>query len=146
VNELESQFQNLDLIDTLSERHLQLRRMAEELWNNRSNIYLSNTEWFIIARVYKQETTISHVTKQVDISRQATHKFIKRLEAKGLAVTFNKEHNKKDKFLRLTTLGEDCYEKNEALKTEIEAKVATSIGIEQLNTLREILKLDWGLE
>lgn len=145
VNCLDSKFQNLDFIDSLSERHQQLRKITEQLWNDSSEIYLSNSEWFIMARIYRHNPTIAYVSKNVDISRQATHKFIKQLEKKGLLEISNVEHNKKDKCLRLTKLGEECYEKNEALKANIEKQLADKIGSENLTVLKKILKMDWGL-
>ncbi|WP_339227514.1 hypothetical protein NSQ77_18350 [Oceanobacillus sp. FSL K6-2867] len=42
-------------------------------------------------------------------------------------------------------LGEECYEKNEALKTNIEKQIADKIGLENLTVLKKILKMDWGL-
>lgn len=129
----------------LSERHLQLRKITEKLWNDSSDIYLSNSEWFIMARIYKKQPTIAYVSKLVDISRQATHKFIKSLEAKGLVEIKNVENNKKDKYIRLTKLGEECYEKNESLKANLEKEIADKIGPEQLKLLKDFLKLDWGL-
>ncbi|UJL46765.1 winged helix-turn-helix transcriptional regulator [Virgibacillus sp. NKC19-16] len=142
---MDSELKNLDLIDVLSERHLQLRKITEELWNETSDIYLSNSEWFIMARIYKSKPTIAYVTRHVDISRQATHKFIKNLESKGLVEISNVKNNKKDKLIRLTELGEVCYEKNEELKANMEQKIADRIGHEQLRVLKEILKSDWGL-
>ncbi|MEH7177603.1 MarR family transcriptional regulator [Neobacillus vireti] len=137
--------QHLDLIDLLSERHLLLRKIAEELWNNNSDIHISNSEWFIMARIYKKQTTISYVTKNVDISRQAVHKFIKNLESKGLIEVMNLKNNNKEKGIRLTVLGEECYEKNEAFKATIEKKIAEKIGNKQVSFLKEILKADWEL-
>ena len=145
VKWLDTELQNLDLIDVLSERHIQLRSITEKLWNDTSDIYISNSEWFIMARIYKKQPTISYVSKHVDISRQATHKFIKRLESKGLVKISNLENNKKDKCIQLTKLGEECYEKNESLKAGLEKKIANKIGLEKLGVLKEILKSDWGL-
>jgi DNA-binding MarR family transcriptional regulator len=145
VSLLDSDFQHLDLVDILSERHFLLRSITEKLWNDRSNIYISNSEWFIMSRIYKKQPTIAYVSKHVDISRQATHKFIKSLEVKGLVEIHNVENNKKEKGLRLTELGEECYEKNEALKATLEKKITDKIGAENLSLLKEILKLDWGL-
>ena len=142
---LNSELHNLDLIDLLSEHHILLRRITEKLWNDSSDINISNSEWFIIARIYQKQPTISYVSKQVDISRQATHKLIKSLESKGLVVVKNVENNKKDKCIKLTALGEECYEKNESLKATIEKKIADHIGTEQLILLKDILKADWGL-
>ena len=55
------------------------------------------------------------------------------------------ENNKKDKCIKLTKLGEECYEKNEALKASLEKKIAAIIGTENLETLKNILRLDWKL-
>ncbi|MCG7343585.1 MarR family winged helix-turn-helix transcriptional regulator [Sporosarcina sp. ACRSL] len=138
--------QNLDLIDLLSERHSLLRKISEEAWNSQSEIYISNSEWYIMARIYKKRPTISYVTKHVDISRQAIHKFMKQLAAKGLIEIQNVENNKKEKCVQLTALGEDCYEKNEGLKAQLEQKIAEKIGTEQVAILKELLQLEWGIE
>jgi DNA-binding MarR family transcriptional regulator len=142
---LDSEFKNMDIIDMVSERHLQLRKLTEKRWNDSSDIYLSNSEWFIMARIYKKQPTIAYVSKNVDISRQATHKFIKNLEAKGIVEISSVEYNKKDKCIRLTKLGEECYEKSQSLKVNLEKEIADKIGSEQLTHLKDLLKLDWGL-
>lgn len=142
---LDTPLQNLDLIDALSERHIQLRSITEKLWNDTSDIYISNSEWFIMARIYKKQPTIAYVSKHVDISRQATHKFIKNLESKGLVEISTLENNRKDKCIRLTKLGEECYEQNELLKANIEKQITDSIGHEKVKLLKEILKSDWNL-
>ena len=142
---MDSEFKNMDLIDMVSERHLQLRKLTEKRWNDSSDIYLSNSEWFIMARIYKKQPTIAYVSKNVDISRQATHKFIKNLEAKGIVEISSVEYNKKDKCIRLTKLGEECYEKSQSLKVNLEKEIADKIGSEQLTHLKDLLKLDWGL-
>ena len=99
-----------------------------------------------MARIYKkQTTTLSYVSKNVDISRQATHKFIKNLELKGLIEIINLKNNNKEKGIQLTLLGEECYEKNEELKAIIEKKIADKLGDKQVSFLIEILKSDWGL-
>lgn len=142
---MDCELQSLDLIDLISERHIQLRSITEKLWNDNSDIHISNSEWFIMARIYKKQPTISYVSKHVDISRQATHKFIKKLESKGLLNISNLENNKKDKCVQLTELGEKCYEKNEALKANLEKKIIDKIGEEKFEILKEILNLDWDL-
>ncbi|MBS4196682.1 MarR family winged helix-turn-helix transcriptional regulator [Lederbergia citri] len=140
-----SKLQNLDLIDLLSEHHSSTRKLMEKAWNEHSEIYISNSEWYIMARIYKKRPTISYVTKNVEISRQAIHKFIKNLSAKGLVEIHNVENNKKEKCIQLTPLGEECYEKYEILKSQLENKIANQIGAEQVKTLKDVLKLDWGI-
>ncbi|MED4202900.1 MarR family winged helix-turn-helix transcriptional regulator [Neobacillus mesonae] len=137
--------EHLDLIDLLSERHLLLREITEKLWNDSSEVYISNSEWFIMARIYKKQPTISYVSKNVDISRQAVHKFIKKLESKGLVEIMNVENNNKEKCIKLTPLGEECYEKNAALKASLEKKIADTIGEKQVAFLKDLLKSDWGV-
>lgn len=139
------ELEHLDLIDLLSERHLLLRGITENLWNDSSDIHISNSEWFIMARIYKKQPTISFVSKNVIITRQATHKFIKQLKAKGLVEIMKVENNNKEKCLKLTALGEECFEKNETLKATLEKKIAARIGEEEVLFLKKLLKADWGL-
>jgi DNA-binding MarR family transcriptional regulator len=147
VNQLipTSELQNLDLIDLLSERHTLVRRISETAWNNQSEIHISNSEWYIMARIYKKQPTISYVTKNVEISRQAIHKFISKLAEKGLVEINNVENNKKEKWIQLTAFGKECYEKNEALKAQLENRIAEKIGTEQVKILKDLLKLDWDI-
>ncbi|WP_453992888.1 MarR family winged helix-turn-helix transcriptional regulator [Bacillus nitroreducens] len=142
---MDKELKHLDLLDSLSERHSQLRQLAEQLWNETSDISISNSEWYIMSRIYKKQPTIADVSKNVDISRQATHKFIKNLKSKGLVNVMDVENNKKVKCIELTPLGEECYEKNEALKATIEKKLAEKIGEDQLELLKNLLKIDWGI-
>lgn len=145
VKRMKFELENLDLIDLISERHVLLRKITEKSWNDNNDIYISNSEWFILVRIYKKHPTISYVSKQIGISRQATHKLIKSLKAKGLIEITNSENNNRDKCLRLTPLGEDCYAKNTSLKVALEQKIAQKIGAEQLAVLKDILKSDWEL-
>jgi DNA-binding MarR family transcriptional regulator len=147
VNQLipTSELQKLDLIDLLSERHSLVRKISEKAWNNQSEIHISNSEWYIMARIYKKKPTISYITKNVEISRQAIHKFINKLAEKGLVEIDNVENNKKEKCIQLTAFGEECYEKNEALKAKLENKIAEKIGTENVKILKDLLKLDWDI-
>lgn len=140
-----SEWQDMDLIDLINEHHILLHKISEKSWNDSSDIYISDSEWFIMSKIYKKHPTISYVTKHVDITRQATHKFIKNLEAKGLIEVTDSKINNKDKCVRLTTLGEKCYENNASLKLALEQRIAEKIGVEQVKVLKDILKLDWGL-
>ena len=141
----DAELQKLNLIDLISERHITTRRISEKAWNDNSEFHISNSEWYIMARIYKKQPTIAYVTKNVDISRQAIHKFIKNLASKGLVEVRNVENNKKEKCIRLTAFGEECYEKNEALKAQLENRIAEKIGPDQMEILKDILKSDWGI-
>lgn len=146
VNQLKDELQNRDVIDLLSERHELLRRLAEEKWNKHHTIYISNSEWCILGIVYNKQLMISDVAKGVEFTRQATHKFIKSLEAKGLVKVTDVEHSKKHKAIRMTEFGQECFEKNECYKAEIEQQLVNTIGQDQVNNLKNILKLNWNME
>ncbi|HWK24801.1 MAG TPA: MarR family transcriptional regulator [Ureibacillus sp.] len=133
--------EQLDLFDLISERHNTIRRLLEEKWNETSDISISNSEWYIMSKVSNQQPTISMVAKTVQISRQAAHKFIKKLEVKGL-VEIVPGSNNRDKCIQLTELGNICVERYIVLKNELEKKIAKKVEIEQLKT---ILKSDWGI-
>lgn len=96
--------------------------------------------------MYKQEPTIASIRRKVNISRQAIHKHIRNLAAKGLVEIHDAEHNKKEKYVRFTTLGEKCYEKNMDIRTNLEEQIGASIGHENVELLKNILKLDWGMK
>jgi DNA-binding MarR family transcriptional regulator len=142
---LNTELQELDLIDLISERHSLVRKMAEMKWNSHSEIAITNSEWYIMARIYKKQPTFSYIAKNVDISRQAIHKFILKLAEKGLVEIKNVENNKKEKSIQLSSLGVECYEKYTTLKTQLEKKIAESIGNEQVERLKAILKMDWNI-
>lgn len=133
------------LVSLMSEKHRQLRDTIEKMWEEQSDIKISYTEWYIMYKIYGHKTTISEVTRNVTITRQATHKNIKSLKEKGLVEVTNSEHSKRDKCVSLTTLGEHCCIKNEELRLKFEEKVAQTIGQEKLNVLKDILQMDWGI-
>ncbi|MGM9921708.1 MAG: MarR family winged helix-turn-helix transcriptional regulator [Bhargavaea sp.] len=135
----------LDLIDLLGERHFGLRRLSEELWNERGDMAISNSEWFLMARIGTGGPTIAEVGRQVDITRQATHKLIRKMSDKGLVEVSDDDRNKKVKRVRLTKFGHECYQHNENLKAELEARIAEAIGSDKVAALKEILSMDWEL-
>ncbi|WP_102691974.1 MarR family winged helix-turn-helix transcriptional regulator [Rummeliibacillus pycnus] len=141
-----SQLEELDVLDLLSKRHMILRKKVERMWNAANKIKISNSEWYVISHTYKKQPTIATVTKQVDITRQATHKLIKGLEQKGIMEVHNALHNKKDKCITLTIFGESIYEEYTKIKNELESDICHHIGREQLQLLKSIISSDWGIE
>lgn len=133
------------LLDLLSERHDQIRRISEQAWNAQHDIYISNSEWYILARVYRNKPTIAEITRNVHISRQATHKLIKNLKSKELVTVTDHPTSRKDKCIELTDLGVRCYEQNEALKADLEQKIADSLGEDAFQQLKILLTADWKL-
>lgn len=134
-----------DLIDLISERHAMLRKMCEKMWNDSNSVPISSSEWQIMARIYKKSPTVAYIAKQAGISRQAAHKFIKKMENKDL-IEFVQSNNNKDKCVQLTEFGTTCFEKNMVNKTWLERRIADKIGPEPYLQLKTLLKADWGLE
>lgn len=137
--------QNLDLIDLLNERQRYVQRLTQEAWDNENDMHISRSEWYIIAQVYQKQLPISYVTKNIDISRQAIHKFIKNLSTNGLIEVHKMENNKKERCIALTDFGRECYEAKAAIKTRMEDKIAENLGNGQVEMLKSILRADWGL-
>ena len=142
-----SRFENDSLVDLLSECHQSMRKMLESTWNLHHEVPISNTEWYILSKVYNHDRIpLSEVTKHVSISRQAIHKQVKNLEAKNFLMVGNVKYNKKEKCLQLTEKGKNYYERYEQLKAELETKIASKIGKEEIILLKEILGKDWGMK
>lgn len=141
-----AQSQELNLIDLLNERHRMIQKIYEKKWNDISNIHISSSEWRIMAEIYEQRPTIAYITKNVDISRQAIHKIIKNLSTKGLVEIQQTEKNKKEKCIELTAYGEECYKTYIRLKAQLEEKIEEKLGVEQIMMIKDILRLDWGIE
>lgn len=133
------------VFDLLATRHEQVRRANERIWNEQESVHLSNSEWYVLAQIYGAQPTIADVTRGVHISRQATHKLIHNLNAKGLVTIFPHPTRRKDKCVALTTFGMNCYERNEALKAQLEENIEATIGKEAMVALRDLLQRDWNL-
>src|SRR5690625_6666803 len=123
-----SELEHLDLIDLISARYFELRKWADQKWDRHSTTYISNSEWSILGVIYAcEQTTIVNISKKVDISRQATHKFVNRLNEKGLVEIRNLAHNKKQKSISLSSMGEKFVKKNETLKSKLEQQIGGKI-------------------
>lgn len=141
-----NELQDLDLFDVLSERHGIVRTHIEKMWNDTHDIHISSSEWYIMAKIYKHKRNIAYITQHVTISRQAVHKFVKQLKQKGLVDIQDVDGNKKEKSIQLTALGESCFLESKQHKKIIEEQLNTAIGKENVDKLRDILKMDWDIE
>jgi DNA-binding MarR family transcriptional regulator len=133
----------LDLIDLISERHVYIRSYIEKLWNEQQTIKMNNTEWHVLAKLYSGLDTIADVTKEVHVSRQATHKLIKNLELKMLIEIYDDQKNKKIKKVRLTQQGVHAYEKYVEIKSQVEYAIQSSIGSNIYEQLKKGLSKEW---
>ncbi|MDD3174073.1 MAG: MarR family winged helix-turn-helix transcriptional regulator [Herbinix sp.] len=136
---MEKQFDNFDLIDLINSKYFKFKKVNEEVWNNSYNISITNSEWSVIYLIYGKQPTISEIAKQVDITRQATHKCIKTLNSKGIITINNVVNSNKKKGLKLTPLGEKLYSENKLLKESLERDLAAKIGFDTVSLLKSLL-------
>jgi len=141
---MDNQLDNVNLIDLISAKYFKLRKINEQMWNTSNNILITNSEWYIISAIYGKQPTISEITQQVNKSRQATHKSIKTLNSKCLIIISNVENNSRDKCLKLTPLGEQCYLENKLLKAAIERDIVAKLGSQKVILLKDLLKTEWN--
>lgn len=139
-------YQNLDLIDLISERHLYLRACIEKRWNEVYAIHISLTEWHILTRLTSGYTTAASMTKSINLTRQAIHKVLKNMEQKSLIEIYDAENNKKEKCIRLTPFGEQCFRQYTEIKIQLESEISIGISEKQLQKVKEILRQEWHVQ
>ncbi|NLK74233.1 MAG: winged helix-turn-helix transcriptional regulator [Clostridiales bacterium] len=140
---MQQQTTAIDLIELINNKYNEIRNMIESKWNASNDITITNSEWLIITFIYGKQMSISEIAKELGISRQAAHKSIKSLGAKGLIEMNYLENNNRNKFIKLTELGERCYIKNQEIKIGIEVDVLKKLGTDKMNILKELLCEDW---
>ncbi|HHX12786.1 MAG TPA: winged helix-turn-helix transcriptional regulator [Clostridiales bacterium] len=137
---------NNNLVDLISEKNFNIRKLKEDKWNNQYSIQITDTEWSILSLIYGKEPApaISEISGHINITRQATHKCIKSLNSKGLILIEKMENNNRNKCLELTPLGKTIFSENQKLKKDIEKEIELNIGSDKFIQLKDILKRSWG--
>lgn len=138
--------EHLDFIDLVSERHRQLRKKCQYMWNENHGEHISDSEWALMERLTGNETTISDMAKRLDITRQATHKIVCNLQEKGLIILQEAENNRKKKNIILTSLGMQFCKQHTEIKKDLIKKLKVDIGQERIAVMETILIDDWGME
>ncbi|MDX8340892.1 MarR family transcriptional regulator [Draconibacterium sp. IB214405] len=134
---------NLTLIDLISEQHAHLRRTVEQRWKEQSDIRFSHAEWHLLSKIDQQDLTISQAALIVGISRQAMQKTVKKLESQGYISSAFRDGNKRDKFLSLTKNGQECCDKNNRLKAEMEKELEKQLGKTEVKKLKTLFRDKW---
>ncbi|MPM10017.1 hypothetical protein SDC9_56341 [bioreactor metagenome] len=140
---MSSNFQNLNIIDLISEKHAKLRRMVIETWVERGEERVSDTESYMIALIEKNELTVAQIGKIIGISRQGAHKCAKGLIERGYIIIENQDVNSRNKILSLTEKGLRFCKETLILKEEFETNIINSIGEDKLKILKECLSESW---
>jgi DNA-binding MarR family transcriptional regulator len=140
---MNSYLDNLNLIDLLSEKHAQLRKIVRDKWSENVGEYITDTESYIIALLERKAMTAAQLARIIDISRQGVHKSTKNLIAKGYIKIENIESSSRDKTLVLTEKGEKFCEETLVLKNQLEKSIEEIIGTKNLKVLKSCLKETW---
>ena len=140
---MSSNFQSLNIIDLISEKHAKLRRMVIETWVERGEERVSDTESYMIALIEKNELTVSQIGRIIGISRQGAHKCAKGLIERGYIIIENQDVNSRDKILSLTEKGLRFCKETLILKEEFETNIINSIGEDKFKILKECLSESW---
>lgn len=140
-------YEKLDFVDLMSERHSHLREIVEDLTNQEiPDRKLSSSEWYVIFRIYKKQLSFVELNQSVNLSRQAIHKVVNKLQDKEIAVIKDVEGNKKEKSVQLTKYGEKCYEQYLKINQQLESHIEKQLGTENMKTLKKLLSEDWNLK
>ncbi len=140
---MSSNFQSLNIIDLISEKHAKLRKMVIETWVERGEERVSDTESYMIALIEKNELTVAQIGRIIGISRQGAHKCAKGLIERGYIIIENQDANSRDKILSLTEKGLRFCKETLILKEEFETNIINSIGEDKFKILKECLSESW---
>lgn len=143
---MEFDFNNLTLIDLISEKHAYLRKKVEKRWDEQSGIHFSHSEWHLLAKIDQKNISISQAGSLLGISRQAMQKSVKKLETKGYITSCFQEGNKRDKFLFLTEIGKEYCQRNNKLKIELELELGKILGKNEVERLKKLFMKKWLIE
>jgi DNA-binding MarR family transcriptional regulator len=100
-----------------------------------------NSDVKVFMRAYRGPSTVAEIARVLDISRQAVHASVTRLQALKIVALQAQPGNDRDKLVVVTERG--LHAQNTALEQIkiIEAQMADAIGVEALEQLRHQLSL-----
>ena len=138
-----SNFQGLNIIDLISEKHAKLRKMVIEAWVESGEERVSDTESYMLALIEKNELTVAQIGRIIGISRQGTHKCAKGLIERGYIIIENQNVNSRDKILFLTEKGLRFCRETLILKEKFETDIINAIGEDKFQILKQCLSENW---
>ncbi|MBU5335511.1 MarR family winged helix-turn-helix transcriptional regulator [Intestinibacter bartlettii] len=132
-----------NLVDLISDKHAKLRKKVIDTWEQNSKEKITDTESYMIAIIYKENTTVAQIAKKIGISRQGAHKCAKVLIERGYIEIEEHQDNSRDKFLCLTDKGRYFMEETLHIKRDLENQIIKSIGKEKFDMMKEIFSSSW---
>lgn len=140
---MHSDFESLNIIDLISEKHAHLRRMVIETWVEMGEERVSDTESYMLALIEKNALTVAQLGRIIGISRQGAHKCAKGLIERGYIMIENQDTNAKEKILSLTEKGLRFCRETLILKEKFEMEITNTIGEAHLKILKDCLSQNW---
>ncbi|WP_419742283.1 MarR family winged helix-turn-helix transcriptional regulator [Paraclostridium dentum] len=140
---MNSNFQSLNIIDLISEKHAKLRKMVIETWVEMGEERVTDTESYMLALIEKDKLTVAQIGRIIGISRQGAHKCAKGLIERGYIMIENKDINSRDKVLYLTEKGLRFCKETLILKEKFQNEIINSIGEEKFQILKDCLIQNW---
>lgn len=140
---MNSDFQSLNIIDLISEKHAKLRRLVIETWIKMGEERVSDTESYMLALIEKNELTVAQTARIIGISRQGAHKSAKSLAERGYIIIENQDTNARDKLLYLTEKGMRFCKETLILKEKFENEIINSIGEDNFKIVKDCLSKEW---
>lgn len=87
---------------------------------------------------------VSDLARELDISRQATHKLLDSLEEDGLIERRTDERDHRAHLVRLTDRGLEVARHAGSILRDLETELIDRIGTRHVEALRQALARDWG--
>ena len=137
---------NKDYKDFLETNFMRLTMELVE-WMEREMVELNKTSKYrgsvteirLFNALRGQEKSISELARIMNISRQAVHKTAHKLVDLGFLELISEDGNKKNRIIKITTLGQEIRKQGAEYLMEIERKLSWNLGERNLEFMKTIL-------
>ena len=137
---------NKDYKDFLETNFMRLTMELVE-WMEREMVELNKTSKYrgsiseirLFNALRGQEKSISELARIMNISRQAVHKTAHKLVDLGFLELISEDGNKKNRIIKITTLGQEIRKQGAEYLMEIERKLCWNLGERNLEFMKTIL-------
>lgn len=133
----------MNLVDLISEMHKVLRAKVNDRWNENNVEKINQTESHILGILGRESTTVAQLSREINISRQATHKCVQNLIVRGYLEIENMKGSNKEKLVVLTEKGKICNDEMLHIKSSIEEEICKELGNSSVEILKLLLRKKW---
>jgi DNA-binding MarR family transcriptional regulator len=100
-----------------------------------------NSDIIVFMRAFREPATVAEIARSLEVSRQAVHQSVKRLQALKVVELVPQANNNRDKLVSMTERGLDAQKTALDQIVTIENEMAALLGEEGLQTFRKHLGL-----